>query len=528
MNDNKEISQLVGKDGARPSSNLDSCRLHSFYSNLPLYRKKYDWNIPKWTESDLVKLHKLVRTTVIFRLSHKIDELTDKLTYIENKKVSDILNLLSSRLLYLIYLNFDFSILARNLANLVRSDEYNEFLNGLHHSSVYKGFENIYLPNRPKFQGIDLSGFWDSIASSFNSDLKGTMATKLSTDCCIKFINSTSSGVLLTDVSPSDFQRIEQFLTQTHNSNKHVENSVYLGVSVYQYMKVFLHRARTRNWTSREDSILLDLVSSTTCPSDSSQTSGRISIPWRKISSKIPGKNPEQCRLRYRQISNRKISDSPFMKKDLFRLKILMSAFGRNWSRISELMPGRSARQCRDKVLECTRYTKDNAIESLEYFRNLLSEYSSVDSSEYTPNVSLERPMFVSRYWKHFDWLGIHLFKVLALTRNEHLLQILHEFYFSEEINRRINLSFKPDRAQYVTECTGVQIFSVSNFLQHIAVQQDDTNYEKVINITQSIVKLMLKRSAKGEQVNFESFDEPKEFEHLKKSLLNILKTLWP
>lgn len=221
MSDNKEISQLIGTDGVRPSSNLDSCRLHSFYSNLPLYRKKYDWNVPKWTESDLVKLHKLVRTTVISHLSEKIDELTDKLTYIENKRLSEILKLLSSRLLYLIYLNFDFSILARKLANLVISDEYDQFLQSLLHSySVYKGFESIYLPNRPKFQGLDLSVFWDTVASSFNSDLKGNMANKLSTDCCIKFINSTSSGVLLTDVSPSDFQRIEQFLTESHDFNK--------------------------------------------------------------------------------------------------------------------------------------------------------------------------------------------------------------------------------------------------------------------------------------------------------------------
>ncbi|BAM40614.1 uncharacterized protein TOT_020000869 [Theileria orientalis strain Shintoku] len=541
-NNRPEISQLIGADGARPSSNLDSYKLHSFYSNLPVYRKKYDWNVPKWTKDDIVNLHKFVKSSIVSILSDKIELKYSKLPFSDSQKLLKLLTKLDSRDLYIIYLNFDFTLLSASLIKLIRSDSFDEFLkniSNLHDNNsnmydvysktqkIYNNFKEIYLPNKPMFQNVDLSVFWDDVASEMNSKRKGTMSYKISTDCCVKFIHSTKDGVLITEVSEDEFARIEEFLLKNKaNPTKNcIVNCVNLGVTVYQYIKVVLHQGKTSKWDASEDAVLLESVSSDLY--DNAYSSGigsstsNYGISWKEISRNIPGKNAEQCRLRYRQIKKNKISDSPFLIKEMARLKILKASFGNNWSKISNLMPGRSPRQCRDKISETTKFTIENALESLQYFRDFLLTFTNYYSN-------LNKPFFVGRYWKSFDWLGLYLIMVLKITRNQDLLDILKKFYFSNAIEKRIKIVFEDGLSKNVTECSGSDIYAITNFLQIIASRVDEVHFDKVVRVNKALSKQLFRRCGTGESVDFKIFDKENNFDDLKSSVFNSLNRLWP
>ena len=91
-------------------------------------------------------------------------------------------------------------------------------------------------------------------------------------------------------------------------------------------------------WTKEEDKILLQNVE-------------RFNFKnWNLIASYIKGRTAIQCSARYKRIKPG-IKKGYWTKEEDIKLKNLYNIFGKNWSKISKLMPERTGKQIRDHFL---------------------------------------------------------------------------------------------------------------------------------------------------------------------------------
>ena len=71
---------------------------------------------------------------------------------------------------------------------------------------------------------------------------------------------------------------------------------------------------------------------------------------WPQIAENIPGRTRKQCRVKWIQSLDPNIIKGQFSKEEDKLLTEAVERYGtRNWSRIASFVPGRTARQCRDR-----------------------------------------------------------------------------------------------------------------------------------------------------------------------------------
>lgn len=95
---------------------------------------------------------------------------------------------------------------------------------------------------------------------------------------------------------------------------------------------------KQKNWTSQEDSILLQL----------SQNYGQKA--WNKVSAYFDDKSASQCRARYKRIRPGIVKGSWTPEED-YQIISLINKVGKNWALISRHMPSRNGKQIRDRYI---------------------------------------------------------------------------------------------------------------------------------------------------------------------------------
>ncbi len=96
----------------------------------------------------------------------------------------------------------------------------------------------------------------------------------------------------------------------------------------------------SKNWTSEEDSLLIESVRK--FPNK---------INWKSVSNFIPNKNATQCYRRYKSI-NPSFKKGRWTLEEDNLLKLLLKSYGNSWTYISKIMGTRSSRQIRNRYDE--------------------------------------------------------------------------------------------------------------------------------------------------------------------------------
>ncbi|AFZ80628.1 hypothetical protein BEWA_000330 [Theileria equi strain WA] len=494
---NAEISQLIDKDGNRPRSNVDALKLHSFYSNLPIYRNKYDWKVPLWTKEELTNLHLRVKIKIIDLITSELDIIPPKMTYFERERYKYLLNPLSSKELYHIYLNYHMSCVARALHSLIHSDSYETIKKKMENSSnkpldVLKGVLDADKSAHLDPDSINLGTFWSSVTDDLNEGCKGVTHFKISMDCCTKFLNSTSDGQLITDVDNETASAIRKFVSDIPDKDTLMVNAVAnaesLGVTVYQYMRVLLRKKQTSKWTQEEDAklsqeVLRELGADNDFIEVSEVSPKTRGFPWKSISRAIRTKTPEQCRLRWRNLSKKSLEDVPFNELEFLKLKLLFSAFGPKWSKIASLLPNRNAVQCRNKLLsKSLKNNKGVLMDILERTKKALADGNA------------KKIPITDKHWKGIDPLGVKLVRIVKLIPDPLLLSILRDFYDSNELESRIDAIVNGSSKVY-EKCSGTDVYITSEYLRQLASGQDSKVTNIILSTTSKLVKELLQVS---------------------------------
>ncbi|ORX97034.1 hypothetical protein K493DRAFT_216543, partial [Basidiobolus meristosporus CBS 931.73] len=71
---------------------------------------------------------------------------------------------------------------------------------------------------------------------------------------------------------------------------------------------------------------------------------------WAEIAKGIPGRNPAQCRTRWKLALDPNINFEPWTAEELDTLLEQIAINGRCWEVISRSIPGRSPQQCRQRA----------------------------------------------------------------------------------------------------------------------------------------------------------------------------------
>ena len=92
-----------------------------------------------------------------------------------------------------------------------------------------------------------------------------------------------------------------------------------------------------KKFTPEEDSKIVELVGDAKYPC------------WQKISQQIPGKTARQCRERYQHYLSPSISNAPWTEEENQLLERLQQQFGNNWAKITEYFDGRTNTYLKNK-----------------------------------------------------------------------------------------------------------------------------------------------------------------------------------
>lgn len=96
-------------------------------------------------------------------------------------------------------------------------------------------------------------------------------------------------------------------------------------------------RAPARKWTAEEDECLKRAVER------------RGGKNWKKIAEDVPGRNHVQCLQRYRKVLAPGLKKGHWSEEEDARLKEIVNQGVRNWGDVAQKIPGRTAKQCRER-----------------------------------------------------------------------------------------------------------------------------------------------------------------------------------
>ncbi len=137
-------------------------------------------------------------------------------------------------------------------------------------------------------------------------------------------------------------------------------------------------------WTKEEDTLLIELIDKY---SDKK---------WKYISNQIKTRSPLQCLQRWTKILKPGLVKGPWTEKENNILKTHVNKNGpTNWSICSQLIPGRSSKQCREHWLFSLNpninkgeWTKEEEFQIFYYYRKLNGGWKAISNylNSRTPN----------------------------------------------------------------------------------------------------------------------------------------------
>jgi hypothetical protein len=95
-------------------------------------------------------------------------------------------------------------------------------------------------------------------------------------------------------------------------------------------------RSSKGNWAEEEDGIL-------------KQAYDQYPKQWAKIATFLPGRSNQQCKQRWNYVLNTDIKSGPWTKEEDVLLQHGFQQYGKQWAKISEMIPGRTNIQCRNR-----------------------------------------------------------------------------------------------------------------------------------------------------------------------------------
>lgn len=107
-------------------------------------------------------------------------------------------------------------------------------------------------------------------------------------------------------------------------------------------------KVRHNKWSSFEDRLLLDIVSSRP----------RRSINWKEVSAKIPNRNPRQCQERWDYYLSPDVNNTPWTFEEDMLLIEKQREFGTKWSIIATFFKGRTNTNVKNRYLALCRCEK--------------------------------------------------------------------------------------------------------------------------------------------------------------------------
>ena len=99
-------------------------------------------------------------------------------------------------------------------------------------------------------------------------------------------------------------------------------------------------------FTPAEDQLLIDAVNQFGCDD------------WHLICSKVPGRNPRQCRERWNNYVNPRIISSPWTSEEDEKLLKKYEEFGSKWHTIASFFPTRSTNNIKNRFVSLQRKNK--------------------------------------------------------------------------------------------------------------------------------------------------------------------------
>ncbi|KAK1443637.1 hypothetical protein BgAZ_205130 [Babesia gibsoni] len=522
----EDISQLVDARGRRPASNQDAIKLYSFSASLPMYRRKYDWKVPVWSSDSVKCLHMSVRKELTTDIATGPGGLDSNLDHQQLSQAAHLFKTITVRTLYATYLSYGIALMKDATVALIKSDDFPTIMNQIVDNP--ESFEGIFAkvvekcvkehqtdePNMPPARDdYDLGALWARIADQVNLNSKSAK-NKIASECWAIFLNSTCDGDVIRSVSKQQVKQVHELLSNKKSKNsklRYVDIANELGLTPYQVLKAASIPEATSNarWSEEEDERLLQFVQR----QENAHTSGvkrSSAICWKTVSRHMGNKTNEQCRLRWRTIAHSTLRDYPFEDHQLYMLQILHTAYGDNWQKIANLIPGKLAHQCRTKFLSAL--SQPDREEYVKYYMDLKNAIANKN-----PSIN------VRKCWCRIDWLGMRLLKIASLTKNAAILIALHEFYGTEEIERRISMAYTSRRLKKGEDVNGFDVFILSEYLMKTASQM----VRKIVN---SAVEALLKRSRMSNANDFKSMFEVDDIDdnQFLQSLRRLLRSAWP
>lgn len=180
---------------------------------------------------------------------------------------------------------------------------------------------------------------WDSVAKELNSN-------RLPWQCCSRyhqeFMNSYCGP---TPINVDDSEKIIEIINLCRIGNFVPWNQVMYFIQYhsllqvkYQWHKALSERKSNESWSHSEDVLLLDLVD-------------KFGLKdWSRISNYIPGRSNKSCRERYMmRLKFQKRAVGHWRPNEDKHLQMLLDRFGTNWSLIAAHFPVRNSHQLRSR-----------------------------------------------------------------------------------------------------------------------------------------------------------------------------------
>lgn len=180
---------------------------------------------------------------------------------------------------------------------------------------------------------------WDSVAKELNSN-------RLPWQCCSRyqqeFINSYCGP---SPINNDDSEKIIEIINLCRIGNFVPWNQVMYFIQYhsllqvkYQWHKILSERKSNESWSHSEDILLIDLVD-------------KFGLKdWSRISNYIPGRSNKSCRERYMmRLKFQKRAVGNWRPNEDKNLQALVERFGTNWSLISAHFSERNSHQLRNR-----------------------------------------------------------------------------------------------------------------------------------------------------------------------------------
>ena len=84
-----------------------------------------------------------------------------------------------------------------------------------------------------------------------------------------------------------------------------------------------------KKWTSKEDNILINIVTSQNIKN----------ISWKQVSLSIPYRNGKQCRERWYNVLDPNINNKPWTEEEIDELYYYQDLYGNKWAKIASHIP---------------------------------------------------------------------------------------------------------------------------------------------------------------------------------------------